>query len=535
MALWPSNSARPSARRATRSSRTGRSSRASLSFGSGTTTSRCSRSRSTRAAAVHRCRAQTPRPGAHVSTNLNLVSRPADDWRFSARFRHYSYNNETPRDRRSRSSSTTTRRSDVSSTGGPELYAHSRTTLRRRRDLERTQPRRAHRRLHAQPQRLRLPHLRSDRRERAAADGRCRRLAVGHVPRELRVSASARARASTRSLLVEIGEQPAHAALRPGQPAPQSAYRPGRRRAERAWTLQRLRLGSAKTTTTTAISACRSRRSARSRSAPTISMPNGFGGGGTYNYERYAGLQRRGRRVRSDIQRSEARLDDRLDGARPLLLDLRDAAADRRQYRGAPLVRLQLRRRQLSLQPCRAARCRRRRSCRTSSTSCSSCSSTCGTGSRAGWPRRSPTCTSRFGSSTSPSIPSVVNSIVQPSSLVLGYVYRPYTAHSAVFGLRYHLVDATCRRRAEDTCRDVTTTGCCSIAALTFAIVLARPARLRAQDAAQSRRAQEVYAAQKCQMCHAIAGKGSKSNPLDGVGTKLSADDIKQWITHPTR
>jgi hypothetical protein len=32
---------------------------------------------------------------------------------------------------------------------------------------------------------------------------------------------------------------------------------------------------------------------------------------------------------------------------------------------------------------------------------------------------------------------SVVNSIVQPSSLVLGYVYRPYTAHSFVFGLRY--------------------------------------------------------------------------------------------------
>ena len=31
----------------------------------------------------------------------------------------------------------------------------------------------------------------------------------------------------------------------------------------------------------------------------------------------------------------------------------------------------------------------------------------------------------------------VINSIVQPSSLVLGYVYRPYTAHSAVFGLRY--------------------------------------------------------------------------------------------------
>jgi hypothetical protein len=31
----------------------------------------------------------------------------------------------------------------------------------------------------------------------------------------------------------------------------------------------------------------------------------------------------------------------------------------------------------------------------------------------------------------------VVNSIVQPSSLVLGYVYRPYTAHSAMLAIRY--------------------------------------------------------------------------------------------------
>jgi MtrB/PioB family decaheme-associated outer membrane protein len=33
--------------------------------------------------------------------------------------------------------------------------------------------------------------------------------------------------------------------------------------------------------------------------------------------------------------------------------------------------------------------------------------------------------------------PTVVDGIVQPSSLVLGYVYRPYTAHSAVVGLMY--------------------------------------------------------------------------------------------------
>ena len=33
--------------------------------------------------------------------------------------------------------------------------------------------------------------------------------------------------------------------------------------------------------------------------------------------------------------------------------------------------------------------------------------------------------------------PSVVDGIVQPSSLVLGYVYRPYTTHSAVVSLLY--------------------------------------------------------------------------------------------------
>jgi mono/diheme cytochrome c family protein len=64
--------------------------------------------------------------------------------------------------------------------------------------------------------------------------------------------------------------------------------------------------------------------------------------------------------------------------------------------------------------------------------------------------------------------------------------------------------------------------------ALAGALSMARPAA--GQDA---KKGQEVYTAQKCQLCHAVAGKGNKSNPLDGVGAKLSADDIKQWITHP--
>ena len=54
-----------------------------------------------------------------------------------------------------------------------------------------------------------------------------------------------------------------------------------------------------------------------------------------------------------------------------------------------------------------------------------------------------------------------------------------------------------------------------------------------AQDAAQVKKGQEVYAAQKCSVCHSIAGKGKKANPLDGVGKKLSADDIRAWIVNP--
>ena len=72
------------------------------------------------------------------------------------------------------------------------------------------------------------------------------------------------------------------------------------------------------------------------------------------------------------------------------------------------------------------------------------------------------------------------------------------------------------------------------IAALSLAVWCVTAPLAAAQDEAKVKRGQEVYAAQKCQMCHQIAGKGNKANPLDGVGGKLSADDIRQWITHPT-
>jgi mono/diheme cytochrome c family protein len=51
-----------------------------------------------------------------------------------------------------------------------------------------------------------------------------------------------------------------------------------------------------------------------------------------------------------------------------------------------------------------------------------------------------------------------------------------------------------------------------------------------AQDPGVVARGQAVYAAQKCSACHAIAGKGNAKGALDNVGSKLTKDEIHQWI-----
>jgi len=66
--------------------------------------------------------------------------------------------------------------------------------------------------------------------------------------------------------------------------------------------------------------------------------------------------------------------------------------------------------------------------------------------------------------------------------------------------------------------------------AVAFALGAAAPVFAAGQDAAKGK---EVYAAQKCSTCHSIAGEGKKTNPLDGVGGKLSAAEIKEWIVNP--
>jgi mono/diheme cytochrome c family protein len=62
---------------------------------------------------------------------------------------------------------------------------------------------------------------------------------------------------------------------------------------------------------------------------------------------------------------------------------------------------------------------------------------------------------------------------------------------------------------------------------LSFLVVTAAPA------AAQVDEGVKVYAAQKCSICHSIAGVGNKKLPLDGVGTKLTAAQLREWIVDP--
>lgn len=69
------------------------------------------------------------------------------------------------------------------------------------------------------------------------------------------------------------------------------------------------------------------------------------------------------------------------------------------------------------------------------------------------------------------------------------------------------------------------------VACVVVGIVLLVPLAAGAQDAAAQ--GQKVFETQKCALCHSVAGKGNAKGPLDGVGKKHSAADLRLWITQP--
>ncbi len=68
---------------------------------------------------------------------------------------------------------------------------------------------------------------------------------------------------------------------------------------------------------------------------------------------------------------------------------------------------------------------------------------------------------------------------------------------------------------------------------MVFCLLVAGASDAFAQDKAQIERGMKVYADQKCSLCHAVAGKGNAKGALDGVGSKLQPDVIREWIVSP--
>ena len=71
------------------------------------------------------------------------------------------------------------------------------------------------------------------------------------------------------------------------------------------------------------------------------------------------------------------------------------------------------------------------------------------------------------------------------------------------------------------------------VAALLFTGILLAAGTAAAQDKALIDKGIKVYADQKCSVCHSIAGVGNTKGPLDSVGLRLTADDVREWMIHP--
>lgn len=65
---------------------------------------------------------------------------------------------------------------------------------------------------------------------------------------------------------------------------------------------------------------------------------------------------------------------------------------------------------------------------------------------------------------------------------------------------------------------------------LSLAAVLLASAPAFAQSTEAVAKGAAVYTAQKCGVCHSVAGVGNKRGALDDVGARLSVEDLRMWI-----
>lgn len=69
-------------------------------------------------------------------------------------------------------------------------------------------------------------------------------------------------------------------------------------------------------------------------------------------------------------------------------------------------------------------------------------------------------------------------------------------------------------------------------AATLMSLMVVSPATAQV-DEAKITRGRQVYQELRCQTCHAIDGAGNRRYPLDGVGSKLTEEQIRKWIVSP--
>ena len=374
---------------------------------------------------------------AHVfSTNLSLTSRPSTDWRLSARVRNYTYDNHMPA---TSITDMVSYDSEVSTTptGGPDLYAHSRTNFDGDATWTKLMPFAvtfgyAHNRNGYD---ARIFESSGENVFRVSAD------AVGTSWVTFRTQYEFGDRTGSdldETQLTAIGEQPRmrHYDLADrtrNRFTAQADFVPSE-----AWTLS-VAAGILKDDFSNSFYGLQDSTGRTFSVAADFHRPNGLGGGGSYNFERYAGLQRS-----HEGDSSAAQFND----------PLRDWTADSTET---------VHYFSIYANPPRIGRGTEMRVAYDFSYAEGNYLYAIPAGSPIPVPNQLPNVfnklqqfhldvrhrlSGRLAASFSYlyeplSIfdfafdPSVVNGIVQPSSLVMGYVYRPYTAHSATFGLRY--------------------------------------------------------------------------------------------------
>jgi MtrB/PioB family decaheme-associated outer membrane protein len=374
---------------------------------------------------------------AHVfSTNLSLTSRPVTDWRFSARVRNYTYNNLMPVTSITDMISYDDARS-TTPTGGPDLYAHSRTTFDGDATWTKLMPFAvtvgySH---NGNGYDARIVESSGENVFRVSAD------AVGTSWLTFRTQYEVGDRTGSgldESQLTAIGEHPE---MRHYDLADRTRNRFTAQAdivPSDAWTFS-VATGILKDDFNNSFYGLQDSTGRTFSLAADFHRPNGMGVGGSYNFERYAGLQRS-----HEGDDSTAQFND----------PLRDWTADSTETVNYFSI---------YANPPRIGRGTEIRVAYDFSYVEGNYLYTIPAGSPIPTPNQLPNVFNklqqlhldvrhRLSGRLSASFsylyeplslydfafdPSVVNGIVQPSSLVLGYVYRPYTAHSAVFGLRY--------------------------------------------------------------------------------------------------